>query len=228
MTIRWNDILAQRSARSRALSAAPDPVPVAAVLNESVSNINVTGATIDPQWRVEGVISVNADATTGVVPVPDAPIRFPARVRTPEFPLRFKFLNETLDQPIIVPLGLTLEPNTLEFVGNYPLLQSDTQCFTNPNSKPLSGERFLGVGTETAFNITTPLENTSYIAGTPVYGVEIANQSGVRWSGTILGDGRAEGTLEITINSIDGSLSEDDTNTQEWYISNSLEVIEQL
>lgn len=225
MALRWNDIQAQRRARNQALLGTPLP-PSTPVVNEAVSKIDVGGTTFTPEWRVEGITPLKADAVTGVIPV--VPIeRFPNRGVNPAVPLDFKFLNANLDTPIIQALGLTFAGS--DWVGYYPLLQSDTNVWTNPDSKPLSALQGLVVGQETVFNITTAefLQGTSYIPGTVVYGVDVGNIEGVRWTGVVLQQEDVN-TLEITVTQVTGEFSVDTSNPQDWYISNNFDVIEQL
>ena len=109
MPLNWNSIQSQRATRTRALAGTPEPPPAPTVLNESVSNINVSGVTSAPSWRIVGVSNLKADPITGVVPEPEPVERFPARPRPEGFPVSYQNLDAVLDAALIAAQDLQYE-----------------------------------------------------------------------------------------------------------------------
>lgn len=232
MAIRWNDIKSQRAAREQSLATTPEPVPDPTPLNESVSNIDVGGVVNVPTWRIVGVSPIEANPATGIVPIPDPIERFPARPRdiVASFSVRnYDDLDITLDQSLIVSFGLTLAAeSTSTWTTYFPLVQSDTQVYTDENNKPATWDDGLVVGQETTFATTEILDGTSYTVGTVVYGREENLQGNPSWSG-VIALREDLNTMEVTITyvaspeSVNGS-----STTQHWYISNNNDLLQNL
>lgn len=232
MAIRWNDIQNQRRARQQSLNDTPPTVSDPATLNESVSKIEVNGVTTSPSWRIFGVSPIEANPVTGVVPLPEPIERFPARPRDIEsnYSVRkYEDIDATMDESLIIGYGLTLESGTTSTWTTYfPLMESNTQVYTDENNKPATWDDGLIVGLATTFTTTTTMDGTSYTVGTTIYGREENLQGTPSWSGVIVLR-EDPNTMEVTITEVSSPESINiDSTTQKWYISNDADLLGNL
>lgn len=229
MATRWNDIKSQRASRSSQLSGVPAPTPPLFTDLGGVSKIEVNGVTSSPSFLIPGVVPQRVDIFSAVLE--EEPIeRWPARVRGATFSIRYENIDAGgLDSEFITDTGLTAaNDGTDSWVGYFPTMQSDTQLYTDANSKPLTWDDELVVGGYTTFSTTASLDGTAYTVGRIVYGREENLQGNPSWSGVIVLREDAN-SMEVNITSVSSPESINiDSTTQKWYISNDYDLLQNL
>lgn len=114
MATNWNQLKSYRDSRDQTLADTPiESAPDDATVLEVVPVIQPTAEEFIPEWRIEGVSPVTADATSGKAPAPTpTPPLWESRDRPEGFPSKYQNLDPTLDSIFISSKGLTLSPGT--------------------------------------------------------------------------------------------------------------------
>ena len=102
MALTWNQIQAQRTARSNELNDTPAAVPTTDTDLGTTAKIQTATTESVPNWRIEGISPVEVDITTGVVEVAPAPPLWPSRDRPTDFPIKYQNLAPVLDAQLIL------------------------------------------------------------------------------------------------------------------------------
>lgn len=115
MATNWNRIQSlHRDSRDLTLADTPiESAPEENTILEITPTITPTAEEFVPEWRIEGVSPVSADATSGKAPDPQPnPPLWESRPRPEGFPTNYKDLDPVLDSQFITEKGLTLSPGT--------------------------------------------------------------------------------------------------------------------
>lgn len=225
----WNRSKTQRDSRTNILSDVEPLVPPEFTDIGVTDSIDVAGVTTEPVFFIAGTVLQRADLFDPVLEEP--PERFPARSRPASAPIDYRDLDPILDAELIGVEGLTFEilSDGDRWTTHFPVLESDTQVYTDENSKPVTWDDGLIVGQNTTFVISNhTLYGTSYTVGRVVYGREENLQGSPTWSGVILSIPDPN-TMEVSITSVGSPESINiESTTQHWYISNDQNLLDNL
>jgi hypothetical protein len=101
MALTWNQIQAQRTARSNELNDTPAAAPTTQTDLGTTAKIQTAVVESVPKWRIDGVSAVEVSITTGkVAPVVAEPL-WPSRDRPTDFPIKYGNLDTVLDATLI-------------------------------------------------------------------------------------------------------------------------------
>lgn len=225
---KWNNTKLQKDSRSNVLNDVEPPVPPEFTDIGATDSIDVAGVVSDPVFFISGAVLQRADMFDPVLE--ESVERWPARVRGATFSTKYENIDAGgLDSEFIIDNGLTAaNDGTDSWVGYFPTMESNTQLYTDANSKPLTWDDELVVGGYTTFITTASLDGTAYTVGRIVYGREENLQGGPQWSGVIVLREDAN-SMEVNITSVSSPESINiDSTTQKWYISNDYDLLQSL
>ena len=101
MALTWNQIQAQRTARTNELNDTPAAAPTTDTDLGTTAKIQSAVVESVPNWRIEGVSPIEVDITTGTVEAePKSPL-WPSRDRPTDFPINYGNLDPVLDATLI-------------------------------------------------------------------------------------------------------------------------------
>jgi len=101
MALTWNQIQAQRTARSNELNDTPAAVPTTNTNLGTTAKIQTATTESVPNWRIEGISPVEVNIISGEVAVEAAPPLWPSRDRPTDFPINYGNLDPVLDATLI-------------------------------------------------------------------------------------------------------------------------------
>ena len=101
MALTWNQIQAQRTARSNELNDTPAAVPTTDTNLGTTAKIQSATTESVPKWRIQGISPLEVIITTGkVAPVVAEPL-WPSFDRPDDFPVNYENLDVVLDATLI-------------------------------------------------------------------------------------------------------------------------------
>ena len=101
MALSWNDIQAQRTARTNELNDTPAAAPTTDTDLGTTAKIQSAVVESVPNWRIEGVTPIEVDIATGTVEAESKSPLWPSRDRPTDFPVKYGNLNPVLDAELI-------------------------------------------------------------------------------------------------------------------------------
>jgi hypothetical protein len=101
MALTWNQIQAQRTARSNELNDTPAAVPTTDTDLGTTAKIQSATTESVPKWRIEGISPLEVSITTGKVPPVVAEPLWASFDRPDDFPVNYQDLDVALDAALI-------------------------------------------------------------------------------------------------------------------------------